>query len=125
MSELTSSFAAEAMQAPSVERRAWVRRSCSLETSGRSSAHMREVHWFGTVVDLSQGGMRLLLNRRFEVGTVLEVEVPAASLSTDTLAARVVHLTSSGTGEWLLGCAFQQPLSQRDLEALLREAEGQ
>jgi hypothetical protein len=122
MSELTGSFATDVMQAPVVERRAWVRRLCSLETSGRSPAQMREIHWFGTVIDLSPGGMRLLLNRRFEIGTVLEIEIPLARLSVDTLAARVIHINQRETGEWLVGCVFESALSPQDLKALLNEA---
>ena len=104
------------------ERRAWVRRSCNLETSGRATAAMREVHWFGTLLELSPGGLRLLLNRRFETGSVLEIEVNSEhGLHTPTLIARVVHVTAEDDGLWALGCALDQVLTADELAGFLGE----
>jgi hypothetical protein len=106
-----------------LERRAWVRRSCNLETSGRATTAMREVHWFGTLLEVSPGGVRLSLNRSFEIGAVLEIEVSTeeGAEQPPVLRARVIHATCGDDGLWLLGCALDQVLSAREIAAVLGE----
>ena len=36
-----------------------------------------------------------------------------------TVLARVIHVVLQDDGSWLLGCAFTNPLSEDDLQALL------
>src|SRR5437868_7404438 len=60
---------------PGHERRAWVRLSSERDVSCRPIAGLAEASWLGTVRDISQGGVALILKRRFEPGTGLFVEV--------------------------------------------------
>lgn len=72
--------------------------------------------WAGQVVNISRGGIGLVLDRRFEPKTllVIDLESPQENVSR-TLLARVVHSTRRDTG-WLLGCAFISELDEDDLK---------
>lgn len=84
-----------------------------------------ELAWPAQIRDLSQGGMGLILNRRFEPGTGLAVEIPETdNYPADTLLARVVHATRQPHEKWLLGCAFVSPLSDDELQRLLTLGRG-
>src|SRR5690242_12168671 len=55
--------------------RVYERRPCHLPTSCQPAA-AQETRWAATIVDLSQGGVRLSLRRRFERGACLAIELP-------------------------------------------------
>jgi hypothetical protein len=78
--------------------------------------------WLGTVRDLSRGGVGLVLRHCFKPGTDLTVELrDAAGALLRTVPVRVVHATAvyvEGSPRWLLGCAFDQPLSEEEWRAL-------
>jgi hypothetical protein len=107
---------------PPVERRAYVRLASDLSATCLPAARSWEVGWPGKVRDISPGGVGLLLRHRFRPGTPLTVELRG---STGTLlravAVRVVHATAvvvEGGHCWLLGCAFDRPLSGEEFRAL-------
>jgi len=101
------------------ERRAWVRYSCDLDTACRPLGGARGLQWPGEVRNLSAGGIALRLERRFEPGTVLAMDVQGRDESIlRTLFARVMHVMLQNDDSWLLGCAFTNPLSEEDLKAL-------
>lgn len=78
-----------------------------------------EFSWPAQIRDLCQGGMGIILNRRFEPGTGLAIEIPETdTYPGDTLLCRVVHATRWGS-KWLLGCSLISPLSEEELERLL------
>jgi hypothetical protein len=78
------------------------------------------MHWRGELRDLSVGGLGLVLERRFEPGTVLAVALGGgASLTGRRLLARVVYARAQGGRRWLLGCAFLSRLSTDHLQSLL------
>ncbi len=78
--------------------------------------------WLARVRDVSNGGLCLVLGRRFERGAGLAIELPGADPdSPSTLLARVMNIRPEG-GAWALGCAFISPLSDEELEALTRSA---
>jgi hypothetical protein len=80
--------------------------------------------WPGTVADLSGRGVRLFLERRFEQGTLLMVELPeAGGHAVQTQLARVVWVAHHPSGPWILGCAFPQDLD-RDYFLALTAEEG-
>jgi hypothetical protein len=102
------------------ERRAWVRFPCDLETACQPLAGTHGLQWPGKICNLSRGGVALALARRFEVGTVLAIDVQGkAAESVTSVLARVVHVKLQSDGGWLLGCAFTKPLSEDDLKMLL------
>jgi PilZ domain len=112
----------ESSQATYLERRTYVRLASDLEATARSTGGIREVGWPGSVRDISQGGIGLLLSHCFQAGTELAVELREHSgVIRRVIRARVVHVhafSSGGNPAWLLGCAFDSPLSDEEFESL-------
>src|SRR5262249_59779327 len=75
MSERREQDAKEQGAAAAIERRAWVRFSCDMEASCRSAGAMKNAGWPGRIIDISTGGVGLLLKHRFRPGTLLLVEL--------------------------------------------------
>ncbi len=99
-----------------VDRRVWVRYSCDLESTCHSGRGRDEVSWSARVRDISRGGVNLQLNRSFEPGSVLSLDVPLGPDHTPrTLQVKVVHAQAQGPGRWSLGCAFDTMLGEEDL----------
>jgi hypothetical protein len=110
------------------DRRVWVRFPCRLgSTCGPvplPTAPNPETQWSAEILDLSAGGFRLSLIRRFEAGTPLIIEVRGSSEdSTHTATAQVVHVAPRPGGGWQMGCQFDSPLSEEELERLRALAE--
>jgi hypothetical protein len=106
-----------------VECRVRERHSCDLEASCQPVAARGEtdLHWAGSIRDISTSGLGLALKRRFEPGAGLAVELPSVGdRPGETLLARVRHATRLKDGRWLHGCAFVSELSDDELYALLR-----
>jgi hypothetical protein len=100
------------------ERRIWVRKPCNAEVTGRSATVDEGGQFAAKVRNISRGGISLRLGRRYEKGTVLSLELPAAREgSTFTVLACVVHVVASAAGEWTLGCSFSRDLEDEDLLA--------
>jgi hypothetical protein len=95
------------------------RQSCELPTAlSPASAYGRaEAKWEANIRDLSAGGARIILRRRFEPGTALAIELPGDGDSY-TVLARVVHVKAH-EGGWSLGCQFVSALSDSEQERLL------
>lgn len=75
----------------------------------------------GTLLDLSPGGAKVLLATpfRFQQAVMLRLECPELSLYL-CLAARVCWIRPTGE-QWQLGCSFDPPLPDEDLQRLLSE----
>ncbi len=107
------------------ERRTEARHPCIMATACalRSSLHGEtegEDAWPATVLDISKGGIALLLSRRLEPGTALAVELQGSAPGSFHVAeATVKHVKPRESGHWLAGCAFCKPLSDDRLQALL------
>lgn len=103
------------------ERRAAVRHLCNLDTLyQRGGGRLDLVWWIGLIRNLSAHGVGLLLDRRFEPGTLLTVALHSDSEKySRTLEACVVHVTRQVEGSWLIGCAFAGQLSEAELQAIL------
>jgi hypothetical protein len=97
-----------------VERRTSVRYPCNLETACAPVAAESGASWGALIRDVSLGGVSLLLNRRFEPGTLLRVELRDADETERTLFVRVVYVGKKGSG-WQHGCAFTRNLSEDEL----------
>ncbi len=108
------------------DRRRGVRYSCTLATvcevdpcihDGEAEAQDR---WEGIVQDLSTGGVRLLLRRRFEPGTELNVALEAPDhVFKRTLQMRVKWVRRGREGRWSVGGKFSEPMSKEDVRKLL------
>ena len=73
------------------------------------------------VRNVSRTGIGLAIDRRWDPGTTLVLEMPAEGEGpVRTLQVQVVHNTPQLGGLILVGCTFQAPLSDADLQALAR-----
>jgi hypothetical protein len=104
---------------PALELRAWVR----LRSEQDISCQKEELvyTWSGSIQEVSSGGITLNLRRRFEPGTVLNVELAPNANGPRCLVLRVVHATQQTNGRWIIGCAFDRPLSAEELQAFFEE----
>ena len=100
--------------------RVTVRYRCPPATLGR--LFLGEDHEFqrAWVVNMSQGGVGVLVSRPVPVGISVVLRVRAADCVDDrSFSAQVIHCTLHPSGEWLVGCEFGQPLTPEGLESML------
>ncbi len=101
------------------KRRVAVRYRCPLATAGRLTLGEEEVPgeevW---VLNLSTSGVGLLLSRPLEEGRNVVISLTSTPEKME-LAATVVHATQQANGDWIVGCALEQPLSNDVLDQLL------
>jgi hypothetical protein len=113
---------------PGVERRARVRflqsQDVYCQPKPFSAAEGQPTGWLGKFQNISAGGLALLMNQRFEPGTLLVIEL-GVDRAVGSVAARVVHTTASTAGRWIIGCQFLHPLSEDDLQTLVAELPSQ
>jgi hypothetical protein len=104
------------------ECRVWERHSCELPSACQPLAARqdKDVSWQGQIRDISRGGLGLVLNRRFEPGTalVLELVFPGAT-EPQSLLIKVVHVRAMPGNQWVLGCSFLSRLSEERLQRML------
>lgn len=106
--------------------RVTTRRTCNFQTSCEPTSVRgdRDIKWSATINDISVGGIGMILQRRYEPGTGLTIELPdSASDTTYTVLARVVHVKKRRDGRWHLGCNFVSELSEEEVETLIRIAQ--
>ena len=101
------------------ERRASARYPCMIETACRPITKSAGASWPARTVDVSAGGVALVLARRFEPGAILGVrlESPDGKVTRDLLL-RVVHVAADVGGTWRLGCRLAGELDEEELRAL-------
>jgi PilZ domain len=106
---------------PTFECRVYERHPCDIPARCHpASLHdMKDEGWEGAILDISQGGIRIHLRRRFERGTALAVELPGERGETFTVFVKVVHLRSDENGAWILGCKFVSDLSDDEVQRLI------
>jgi hypothetical protein len=82
----------------------------------------RDPGWPGRLRDISQGGCGLVLQHRFRPGTSLVIDLREREGDRRrSVRARVVHATPfpvDGLALWLLGCRFDEPLTEAELASL-------
>jgi hypothetical protein len=124
MSESTTPVQAEVAEKQyTVEHRAWVRFPCEQKALCQRVATESGVFWPGKVRDISVAGLSLLLERRFDSGTLLAVTLQATpERCSQTTLVRVLRdsLVTAHPGlRWLVVCAFVRRLTDPELHALL------
>jgi len=120
MSRLSTAFQPGKCFSDLIERRAWVRYPCDLDSSCRPVVAALNRPWTAKVRNLSSGGICLALDRRFEPGALLTIEVQrTTTASSFSFVAKVIHVSRDDSGGWLLGCAFRSPLSEDEIQGLL------
>src|SRR5437588_1865722 len=96
-----------------VERRAAVRYAWNARGACRAVGGERRPRWQAIVQDISVTGICLQVNRRFDPGAVLVVEIEGKpSLRPRRLVARVVRLDQRSPRKWLIGCIFLRQLPE-------------
>jgi hypothetical protein len=107
------------------DRRASVRYPCdpdsfSTDNSCRPITAPKKEAWSASVRDLSTDGIGLVVSRRFELGTLLTVDLEDADHTAHSnLLVRVVRIFQQDKDAWLLGCSFIHKLSESDLLSLM------
>ncbi len=74
--------------------------------------------WSGRVLNISEGGMCLELERRYEPGALLTVVLDGSAAKRGSMVARVVWVRQDVPKKWTLGCQFDQPLCDFEVEEL-------
>ena len=103
-------------------RRSEVRISTSLQSSCAMLMNPSKESWRGRVVDVSPGGAHLLVDRRFEVGTIVVVDVDDEQLQESLSFMIRVTWVRPGVeaGSWRVGGKFHRRMSPLELERLLQ-----
>jgi c-di-GMP-binding flagellar brake protein YcgR len=102
-------------------RRASVRYQCGLATPGRVLLGEGEEWQRGWVLDLSLGGVGLLLDRQLETGSPVVIVLKCATQQkTFELVAHVCRASRQQDGDWMIGCEFETKLTADDLDVLLQ-----
>src|SRR5437879_12448270 len=97
------------------ERRRWARYPTNVGTFWQTVS-VQEICYSARVQDISQGGVRLLVNQRFEPGTLLRI------LLVKAIEAKLVHATPTADNKWTLGCEFTAVLTEQEVQDLLQSA---
>ena|SRR6266851_7396402 len=112
----------------SMERRAWVRYASTLEASCQDSGVLRNAGWPGKVLDVSLGGIGLILRHRFPPGAPLTVELKSRDgKSLQTISVRVMHsrpVIVEGHPCWLVGCALVRNFTEHEIQEILTETDA-
>jgi hypothetical protein len=113
----------------SSDRRIHVRHSCRLNSVCRPAGrHQTGQPWKGWIEDVSIEGLKLNLNRRFEPGTLLAVEVNVTkeelvhvyhSAISRFFLAKVVRVIRRRDRKWTLGCRLVKKFNDEDLDTLV------
>jgi hypothetical protein len=102
-----------------LNRRARVRYRCSPPTPGRAFFANSSKCVDAAVVDLSQGGVGLILESYVEPGTLVRIELGDGGKETYIdLVANMTHATPQKDGTWRCGCEWVHPLTEGELQVL-------
>jgi len=100
----------------------YTRHPCGLPSSCQPAATFGkdDLKWSATIDDISIGGVGLILNRRFEKGTGLAIELPGNGKNGSyVVLAKVMNIQKHGDSAWLLGCKFVSELSEDEVRRLV------
>jgi len=70
------------------------------------------------IIDISAGGIGLILKERFQVGDQITVRLQTTSIA-KPLAVKVIHIAEVAPDFYLLGGAFTAPFSAAELDTLV------
>jgi serine/threonine protein kinase len=105
---------------PADERRRAVRYACNLEGLCSPLGAQTERPWDAAIRNVSVTGVALVLDRRFEPGTLLRVEwQPPTGDGPGSTMAVVVRAQPQEAGQWLLGCRLARPLGDDEVRGLI------
>src|SRR4051812_35795513 len=119
--QLLQNAAQLAVSRSSADCRVYTRLACCLMTACQptSAWGRKDSRWEAAITDISQGGLRLIVRRRFEPGAGLGIELPGHDGGEPYIVlAKVVHVGALPDGSWALGCKFISELGEDELENL-------
>ena len=100
-------------------RRATVRYRCTPPSPGRAFLANSSKSATAVVVDLSLGGIGLVVDCDLEPGTLVRIEMGNKGKETlIDLVAYVANATRLENGKWRYGCEWARPLAPEELQAL-------
>lgn len=103
-----------------VERRAWRRYMPRPENCFVLLTAAGESMCPGKIHDISACGIALILNKRYDEGTLIAVDFRNASATLpSTLLMRVVRLVHREDGSYLVAGGFTSSIAENELEALV------
>jgi serine/threonine protein kinase len=104
------------------DRRAEDRYPTELKSSCSLLMTPHKESWPGKVVDVSPGGAHLLVSRRFEVGSLIEVDVDDERLAEPLSFMLSITWVRPGdaSGQWRVGGRFHRRLPPSELQRLLQ-----
>jgi serine/threonine protein kinase len=103
---------------PGREKRAKKRFVSRRATTCDSLQESSQKPWVAKVVDISQTGVCLELNRRFERGVLLTILLEAGPIMQRSMVASVMWVKQLNARSWNVGCQFAQPLSELEIHSL-------
>jgi c-di-GMP-binding flagellar brake protein YcgR len=99
------------------ERRVWVRFPARTGAQVKAAADNGGILIHARVLDVSLGGVKLLVDRGFDAGALISMDLPDSDDATGVSAlACVVRAEQQPSGEWVLGCNFLRELDASDLQ---------
>lgn len=104
------------------DRRGQDRFDCDLKSSCKPVEYPRsETPWPAKIGDISAKGIRLILYRRFEPGTLLAIDLKENGVRR-LLLARVIRVAKQTKQRWCLGCVLDTQLQTQELQALIESS---
>jgi serine/threonine protein kinase len=105
---------------PKVERRAMVRYNSKAEASCWPVVEPSKSAWKARVQDISSSGLSLRLNRRYEPGALLAVELqPQGRQDSSFFLIRVERVKQQSAKVWTIGCSFERLLLDFEVHSWL------
>jgi hypothetical protein len=99
------------------------RYSCGLAITCSPLSGAGKLSWVGWASDVSDHGMCLVVERRFEKGTLLRVQARTGAVGHAAFPLlRVVLVRAAGEGKWLIQCHFTRKPDEGELCILLGPA---
>lgn len=113
-------FGAELVRADAEDQRTYVRFVCDTPANYQLIKTRETQRWPAQVVNLSAGGVGLLVAQAVEPGTTLSLELyKRGEASVLTMLACVIRVNTLSGGKWLLGCNFIRELTDHELQACM------
>jgi hypothetical protein len=114
-------FQAQRVRPAGQDGRRWVRFPCNVETVCYTCQTVPGERRPARVVNVSPGGIGLLLPCEFPSGTLLHFQLPAnVDQPAREVLVRVVRAMEHASRYWFHGCEFAYRLDEDELRALLR-----
>jgi serine/threonine protein kinase len=93
---------------------------CDLNASIHDGDPEAKCQWEGTIHDLSESGIGLVVSRRFEARTRLRLTLESPDRAHKrNVELEVARVTRAGIRHWFVGGAFVKPLQKEELHKLL------